>query len=148
MYLFQVLSLLHWISEFSKDEDYNVFQPSLPSDLTHQGASVIYLNGTSPSECQHPSCWHTKGHLWIEVFPKHYRLTYYIIHSSSIQLITLPFYYVDLYSRLSFYATRESFASVPYSKSQIDVLAGCPCSKSQIIRGLSFYTPANMSLNS
>ena len=35
MYLFQVLPLLHWISEFSKDNDYNVFQPSLPSDLTH-----------------------------------------------------------------------------------------------------------------
>ena len=35
MYLFQVLSLLHWISEFSKVKDYNVFLPSLPSDLTH-----------------------------------------------------------------------------------------------------------------
>ena len=35
MYLFQVLSLLHWIFEFSKDKYYNVFQPSFPSDLTH-----------------------------------------------------------------------------------------------------------------
>ena len=35
MYLFQVLPLLHWIFEFSKDKDYNVFRPSLPSDLTH-----------------------------------------------------------------------------------------------------------------
>ena len=35
MYLFQVLPLLHWISEFSKDKDYNVFMPSFPSDLTH-----------------------------------------------------------------------------------------------------------------
>ena len=30
MYLFQVLPLLHWISEFSKDKDDNVFRPSLP----------------------------------------------------------------------------------------------------------------------
>ena len=35
MYLFQVLPLLHWISEFSKDKDYYVFRPSLPCDLTH-----------------------------------------------------------------------------------------------------------------
>ena len=35
MYLFQVLPLLHWTSEFSKDNDYNVFRPLLPSDLTH-----------------------------------------------------------------------------------------------------------------
>ena len=35
MYLFQVLPLLHRNSEFSKDNDYNVFWPSLPSDLTH-----------------------------------------------------------------------------------------------------------------
>ena len=108
---------------------------------------VIYLNGTSPSECRHPSCWHTKGHLWIEVFPKQYRLAYYMIHSSSIQLITFPFYYVDLYSRLSFYATRESFVSVPYSKSRMDVFAGCSYSKSQIIHRLSFYIPMNISLN-
>ena len=26
---------------------------------------VIHLNGTSMSECRHPSYWHTKGHLWI-----------------------------------------------------------------------------------
>ena len=35
MYLFQVLPLLHWTYEFSKDNDYNVFWPSFPSDLTH-----------------------------------------------------------------------------------------------------------------
>ena len=35
MYLFQVLPLLHWNSEFSKDNYYNVFRPSFPSDLTH-----------------------------------------------------------------------------------------------------------------
>ena len=35
MYLFQVLPLLYWTSEFSKDNDYNVFLASLPSDLTH-----------------------------------------------------------------------------------------------------------------
>ena len=66
LYLFQVLPLLHWIFEFSKDNDYNVFWPSLPFDLTHYGASVINPNGTSPSECQHFICWYTKGHLWIE----------------------------------------------------------------------------------
>ena len=27
---------------------------------------VINPNGTSPSECRHFICWHTKGHLWIE----------------------------------------------------------------------------------
>ena len=35
--------------------------------------TVIHLNGTSPSEYRHPSCWHTKGHLWIEVCLNHYR---------------------------------------------------------------------------
>ena len=36
-------------------------------------AAVVYLNGTSPSKCRHSLCWHTKGHLWIEGFLKHYR---------------------------------------------------------------------------
>ena len=35
MYLLQVHPLLHWTSEFSKDKYYNVFRPSLPSELTH-----------------------------------------------------------------------------------------------------------------
>ena len=107
----------------------------------------IHLNGTSPSECQHPSCWQTKGHLWIEVFPKHYRLAYYTIHSSSIQLVTLPFCYVKLYLRLSIYTTCASFASVGCCKSQMDVFVGFSYSNSQIIRGLSLYIPANMSLD-
>ena len=75
--------------------------------------TVIHLNGTSPSECRHPSCWHTKGHIWIEVFPIHYRLAYYTIHSSSIKLVTLPFCYVKLYSWLSTCTTRGSFAGCP-----------------------------------
>ena len=70
-----------------------------------------------------------------------------IIHFSSIQLVTLPFFYVELYSRLSLYATRESFVSVGWCKSRMDVFAGCSYSKLWIIRGLSFYIPANRSLN-
>ena len=34
------------------------------------------------------------------------------IHSSSIQLVTLPFYYVELYLRLFIYTTHASFTSV------------------------------------
>ena len=52
---------------------------------------VIHLNGTSPSKCQHSSCWHTKGHLWIEGFLKHYRWAYYELHLSSIQLVIFTF---------------------------------------------------------
>ena len=57
---------------------------------------VIYLNGTSTSECQHPSCWHTKGHLWIEGFPKHYRWDYYELHFSYTQLVI--FYLLNMSS--------------------------------------------------
>ena len=35
MYLFQVIPLLHWTYEFYKYNDYNVFWPLLPSNLTH-----------------------------------------------------------------------------------------------------------------
>ena len=105
MYLFQVLPLLHWISEFSKGKDYNVFQPSLPSDLTHQGASIIHMNGTSPSECRNSLCWHTKGHLWIEGCLKHYRWAYYELHLSSIQLVIFTFEYVKCCTCLFLYAT-------------------------------------------
>ena len=108
---------------------------------------VMHLNGTSPSECRHSSCWHTKGHLWIELCPKHCRLVYYIIHSSSIQLVTLPFCYVKLYSRLSIYATRRSFVSVDCCKSRMDVFTGCSYINSRIIHGLFFSIPANMSLD-
>ena len=57
---------------------------------------VIHLNGTSPSECRHLLCWHTKGHLWIEGCPKHYRWAYYELHFSSTQLVI--FYLLNMSS--------------------------------------------------
>ena len=68
--------------------------------------SVIYPNGTSPSECRHSLCWHTKGHLWIEGFLKHYRWACYELHSLSIQLAIFTFKYVNCCTRLCLYATR------------------------------------------
>ena len=67
---------------------------------------VIYLNGTSPSECRHSLCWHTKGHLWIEGCLKHYRWACYELHLSSIQLVIFTFEYVKCHTRLFLYATR------------------------------------------
>ena len=108
MYLFQVLSLHHWIYEFSIAVDYNVFRPSLLSDLTHYGASVIHLNGTSPSECWYPSCRHTKGHLWIEVCP-------YSLYLGS-WWNTLPIHLADYFAILSFWVV---FATLSIDNSHI-----------------------------
>ena len=66
MYLFQVLPLLHWISEFSKDRDYNVFRPSIILWPHTLGGICYQPKWHFSSECQHVICWHTKGHLWIE----------------------------------------------------------------------------------
>ena len=68
--------------------------------------SVIHLNGTTPSECRHSLCWHTKGHLWIEGLLKHYRWAYYELHLSSIQLVIFTFEYVKCCTCLFLYATR------------------------------------------
>ena len=69
-------------------------------------AIVIYLNGTSPSECRHSLCWLTKGHLWIEGCLKHYRWACYELHSLSIQLSIFTFEYVNCCTRLCLYTTR------------------------------------------
>ena len=66
---------------------------------------VIYLNGTSPSECRHFLCWHTKGHIWIEGCLKHYRWVCYELHLSSIQLVIFTFEYVKFHTCLFLYAT-------------------------------------------
>ena len=108
---------------------------------------VIHLSGTSPSECRHPSCWHTKGHLWIEVFPKHYSLVYHEIHSLTIHLVTLSFNHVEMYSRLSYYTTHASFVSLGCYRSCILVFVGCSYAKPRIIHGLLYYIPANVSLH-
>ena len=111
-------------------------------------ACVIHQNSTSLSECRNFSCWYTKGHLWIEVFPEHYSLAYYEIHSASIQLITLPhFCHVRMYARLSILTTHASIASLPCSNSRILVCAGCSYIYSRIIRGLLYCRPANVFLN-
>ena len=60
----------------------------MPENLEQDmAADVIHLNGTSSSKCRHSSCWHTKGHLWIEGCLKNYRWAYYELHLSSIQLV-------------------------------------------------------------
>ena len=41
--------------------------------------SVISQNGTSPSECQHFSCWYTKGQFGLKC-PKHYRWASPLMH--------------------------------------------------------------------
>ena len=71
-----------------------------------RGASVINPNGTSPSECRHFLCWHTKEHLWIEGCLKHYRWACYEIHWLSIQLAIFTFEYVNCCTRLFVYTTR------------------------------------------
>ena len=114
--------------------------PFAPCDVI-----VIHLNGTSPFECRDPSCWHTKGHLWIEVCPKHYSLVYHEIHSLTIHLVTLSFNHVEMYSRLSYYTTRASFASLGCYKSRILVFAGCSYTKPRITRRLLYCIPAYMS---
>ena len=80
---------------------------------------VIHMKGTSPSECRHPSCWHTKGHIWIEVCPGYPRWVAYdtfLFHPAGYFAILpmLSFIRDSLYRKLthhswvSFTASRES----------------------------------------
>ena len=66
MYLFQVLPLLHWTSEFSKIMIIMYFGHYFPLTSHIRGASVINPNGTSPSKWRHSLCWYTKGQIRIK----------------------------------------------------------------------------------
>ena len=120
---------------------YNVFWPSFPSNLTHQGASAIHLNGTSPSKCRHSLCWHTKGHLWIEGCLKHYRWAYYELHLSSIQLVIFTFRYVKSCTQLFIYATCVLYASIGCCISRTDLYTGYPQSNSCVIHEFPVLIP-------
>ena len=100
--------------------------------------SVIHLNDTSPSECRHPSCWHTKWYLWIEVFLKNTidrLMMKYIPHSSSWLLCHFtmsscirdsPYVQLTDHSRVSVAASREWMYSWVALIATRESFAGCP----------------------
>ena len=100
--------------------------------------SVISQNGTSPSECQHSSCWYTKGQFGLK-WPKHYIWAWPLMYFPQTILVYFYYEFWVAYTTMCI-ATRVSYARFALQPTYT-CIREFPLSNSCVIRELPLLIP-------